>query len=129
MIRCVLLAALASTSLLATAPAAAQIARNFPATALRGQVLVTQAPELLLNGRPARLAPGARLHGPDNLLLVSSALQGQRLLVNYTLDANGNLLEVWVLNSPEAERRPWPTTPQDAARWQFDWASQTWSTP
>jgi hypothetical protein len=41
--------------------AAAQAPRNFPATALRGEIVITQPPELLLNRQPARLAPGARI--------------------------------------------------------------------
>ncbi len=126
MLRCVLLsAALALTSLCASA----QVPRNFPATALRGDIVVTQPPELLLNKLPARLAPGARIRGQDNLLQVSGAIAGQRLLVNYTLDLQGQLLDVWVLSADEAARRPWPATPQQAAAWQFDAAAQTWSRP
>ena len=127
--RCAFLAGLAASLLLHTLPSAAQIVRNFPATALRGDLHVQQPPELRLNGHPARLAPGARIRGADNLLQMSGALVGQRFLVNYTLDPNGNLLDVWILNVGEAARRPWPTTPAEAARWRFDAAAQTWSKP
>ena len=126
MLRCALLAA---TLLACAAPAAAQATRHFPASALRGEIVVTAPPELLLNQRPARLAPGARLRGVDNMLLMSGAAVNQRLLVNYTLDLQGQLLEVWVLNAAERVRQPWPTTPQEAAAWRFNPDTQTWSKP
>ena len=58
-------------------PAQAQ-QRSFPATALRGELTVLQPPEVLLNGRPARLSPGARIRGENNLMMVSGALANQR---------------------------------------------------
>ena len=129
MTRCVLLAAIAALSFAFVAPAAAQMPRNFPATALRGELVVTQPPDVALNGRAARLAPGARIRGSDNLLLLSGAVVGQRLVVHYTLDGVGNVLDVWVLTPSELARRPWPTTPEQAATWQFDPAAQAWSRP
>ncbi|MDQ2779401.1 MAG: hypothetical protein M3Y32_07580 [Pseudomonadota bacterium] len=127
--RCAFLATLAASMALAALPAAAQIVRNFPAAALRGEVQIVQPPEILLNGRPARLAPGSRIRGQDNLLQMSGGLVGQRFLANYTLDVNGQILDVWILNAGEQARRPWPTTPAEAARWRFDAASQSWSKP
>ena len=126
MLRCVTLAALLAAAAL---PAAAQMLRPFTAQTLRGELIVTQPPEVLLNRQPARLAPGARIRGADNLLLVSGAVVGQRLIVNYTLDLGGHLLQVWVLTAAEQARQPWPTTPQQAAAWAFDVSAQTWSRP
>jgi hypothetical protein len=126
MFRCV---ALTATLLACALPAAAQTPRNFPANALRGEIMVTQPPELVLNGRAARLAPGARIRGENNLLLTSGTLVSQRLVVNYTIDSYGLLLDLWVLTPQERSRRPWPTTPEQAATWRFDAASQTWSLP
>ena len=124
MLRCVILAVA-----MAASAAAAQTPRNFPATALRGEIVVVQPPELALNGHTARLAPGARIRGPNNLTMVSGALAGQRLAVHYTLDPHGLLLDVWVLTREELARRPWPATPAQAAAWQFDMAAQTWTKP
>ena len=124
MLRCVILAVA-----MAASAAAAQTPRNFPATALRGEIVVVQPPELALNGHAARLAPGARIRGPNNLTMVSGALAGQRLAVHYTLDPHGLLLDVWVLTREELARRPWPATPAQAAAWQFDMAAQTWTKP
>ncbi len=123
------LAALAPALLGSAGSAHAQspLLRPFPATALRGELVVTQPPEILLNQRPARLAPGARIRGMDNLLLLSGTVAGQRLMVHYTLDSLGQLLDVWVLSPAEMARRPWPASPEQAANWVFNPDAQTWS--
>lgn len=112
----------------ALAPAAPH--RNFPATALRGELLLTAPPEVSLNGEPARLAPGARLRGEDSLLRLPASLAGQRLLVHYTLEpTTGLVMDVWILNPTERAREPWPSTPAQARAWRFDPAAQTWTRP
>jgi hypothetical protein len=125
MLRCVLATAL----VVCVQTAAAQAPRNFPATALRGEVVITQPPDLLLNQMPARLAPGARIRGMDNMMLMSGAAVNQRMLVHYTRDLHGHLLDVWVLTPAEMARKPWPTTPQEAAAWSFNPDTQVWSRP
>jgi hypothetical protein len=125
MLRCVFVAALLA---IAALPALAQT-RNFPATALRGDFTVSAPPEVVLNKQPARLAPGARIRGANNLLLLSGQIAGQRLLVNYTLDPVGNILDVWVLTPAEAARKPWPTSKEEAAAWSFNADQQTWTKP
>jgi len=126
MLRCALLiAALAVMSI----PAAAQMQRNFPATALRGELRVTQPPEALLNDRPARLAPGVRIRSADNMQVLSGAVAGARMLVHYTLDTSGLVLDVWVLTPAEAARKPWPVTPAQAQAWLFNPDAQTWGRP
>ena len=127
MTRCALL--LAIVCLGAALPAVAQAQRNFPASALRGELVVTAPPELQLNRKPARLAPGARIRGADSMLILSGGLVGQRLLVHYTVDLLGNVQDVWVLTPAEAARQPWPTTPQEAVTWRFSPDSQKWSKP
>jgi hypothetical protein len=72
------------------------------ANAQRGVLLVTAPPEVLLDGQPARLAPGARIRDRNNLLVVSGALIGQQLVVRYTRDPLGLLREIWVLTPAEA---------------------------
>ena len=130
MLRCVLLAAaVLAFALSFGSPAAAQAPRNFPATALRGELVVTAPPEVLLNKQPARLAPGARLRGMDNMMIMSGAAIGQRLRVHYTLDLQGQLLQIWVLTPAEEARKPWPATPQEAATWTFNADAQTWTKP
>jgi hypothetical protein len=124
--RCVFVVALAANVCL---PAFAQAPRHFPANALRGEVAITQPPDVLLNGQPARLAPGARIRGLDNMLALSGALAGQRAVVNFTLDTQGLILDLWLLRPDERSKQPWPTSPQQAAAWQFDPVAQTWTKP
>ena len=124
MFRCVLTATLSAAIVL---PLAAQTARPFPVNALRGALQVTQAPELQLNGQPARLSPGARIRGTNNMLQLSASLSGQSLLVHYTQDPSGLVHEVWILTPDEAARKPWPSTAAEAQRWEFNPAAQTWT--
>jgi hypothetical protein len=91
---------------LAPAPAAAQeLVRQFPAAAKRGTLQVTQPPNILINGVPERLSPGARIKNPNNMIVLSGSLVGQALLVNYLRDPQGQIHEVWLLNAAEAQHK------------------------
>lgn len=125
MLRCALTAAL----LLAALPAFAQAPRHFPANALRGEIVVKLPPEVELNGQPARLAPGARIVDERNLLQLSGALVGKRLVVHYTRDNAGQPQQVWILTPAERARQPWPVSDQEQRSWFFDPAGQRWIKP
>jgi len=92
-----------------------------------------QPPEITLNGRPTRLSPGSRVRGLDNMLQMTGALmlqhQGARLVVNYTLNNEGAVQDVWLLRPEEAAVKPWPRNPSEAEKWTFDPTAQTWSKP
>ena len=105
-----LAAALGLTLLTATALAQSAI-RSFPPKTQRGAMVVTQPPELLINGTPERLSPGARIRGANNLLILSATLVGQNLLVNYLREPQGLIHEVWILTEAEAAQPLPPTTP------------------
>ena len=122
MYRCALALTLAVSSLAAQA----QQHRFFPANALRGELVITQHPDVLLNGKPARLAPGSRIKGDTNLLVQPAGLAGQKLVVHYTVESSGLIMDVWVLNPAEAANKPWPTTPAESATWTFNAGTQTW---
>ena len=111
------------------APATAQVQRAFPQNALRGALAVGVAPDILLNGDRARLAPGARIRDDNNMLVVPSALTGGRYLVHYTVDTSGLVKDVWILRPEEAAVNPWPTTRDEAETWRFDPVGQVWSKP
>ena len=98
--------ALLSTALMlmANLAVAQEAMRAFPAAAKRAVLQVSYPPDILLNGKPARLSPGARIRGVNNLLMVSGALVGQQVVVNYVLDPLGLVHEVWVLNATEAQQ-------------------------
>jgi hypothetical protein len=104
-------------------------ARPVPPEALRGELVVTAPPEVLLNQKPQRLAPGARIRDGANRLVLSGSLAGQKLLVHYTRFPDGQLRDVWLLTAAEAARQPWPRTPAEAAAWRFDPPSQSWTKP
>ncbi|MFG6458369.1 hypothetical protein [Roseateles sp. BYS96W] len=123
MYRCVLPLILAVSSVAAQA----QTHRFFPANALRGELVITQFPEARINGRAARLAPGARIKNDNNLWVPPAGLTGQKLTVHYTVESTGLVMDVWVLNAVELANKPWPTTPAEAASWQFDAGTQTWA--
>ena len=106
-----------------------QTMRRFPQNALRGVITFGEPPLVRLNGELARLAPGARIRGTNNLLVLSGTLTGLKSAVNYTLDNTGQLKDVWLLRDEETARKPWPSNPQEAAQWNFDAGNQIWSKP
>jgi len=103
-----LLASATLTGLIALAatPLAAQgVPRQFPAAALRGTLEVTTPPDILINGQPARLSPGARIKGITNTLVMSASLAGLAHQVNYLRDGQGLVHEVWLLTAAEAQEK------------------------
>ena len=111
-----------------SAPTSTGMQRNFPQKALRGAVVIGEAPEIALNGKPARLAPGARIRDANNMSVVPSALLGGRFLVHYTVDTSGLVKDVWILRPDEAANR-WPTTIEESEKWTFDPVAQVWVKP
>ncbi len=96
---------LTATSLLPEPVAAQNFGRQFPAAARRATLEVTTPPNVLLNGQAERLSPGARIKGLNNQLMLSGALVGQRVLVNYLRDPQGLIHEVWLLTEVEAQQK------------------------
>jgi hypothetical protein len=81
--------------------------RQFPAQALRGTMVVVQPPAITMDGAPARLSPGSRIRGTNSMFVLSAALVNQEVTVNYTLEPNGLVHDVWVLTEAEAAlKRP-----------------------
>src|SRR5262249_38345243 len=125
MLRCALAATLVAAMAL---PAAAQpVQRPFPQNALRGEIAFGQPPLITLNGVAARLAPGARIRGQNNMGQLSGELIGAKLIVNYTVELGGLVHDVWILTSDEAAKKPWPSNADEAQRWSFDPAAQVWT--
>ena len=79
--------------------------RPFPPKAERGVMQITQPPEMLLNGKPDRLSPGARIHGTDNTLRMSGTLMGQKAVINFVREPAGQVHEVWILTEAEAAQK------------------------
>lgn len=91
--------ALAAT---ATQNEAAVGGRNFPVGTLRGRLLVVEAPEIELDGRPDRMSPGARIRNAQNMLVTPASVIGTPLAVNYTRDVSGLVSQVWILSAAES---------------------------
>ena len=125
MLRCAI-AAFAASLLLVCGNASAQVQRAFPADSLRGDIEFVDAPDIKLNGQPARLSPGVRIRDMNNLLVVTNAVAGTRVAVNYTLDTLGLVNGVWILRKDEIANR-WPRSVEEAAKYDFDPAAQTWT--
>jgi hypothetical protein len=90
-------------------------------------MVITAPPDATMNGQPARLAPGSRIRGEDNLLQMSAALAGRKLIVHYTRETSGLLFDIWVLNPAELANRTWPRSEAEAQTLVFDPVGQTWS--
>jgi hypothetical protein len=110
-------------------PAGAQVQRQFPESALRGEMVFGQPPEVVLNGEAWRLAPGTRIRGQNNMLVMSGSLAGSRLMVHYTSEAPGQIKDVWILRPEEVAIEPWPRSAKEASNWVFDVIAQKWSRP
>ena len=95
---------------IAVLASAQTIVRAFPPKAERGVMQITQPPEMLLNDKPDRLSPGARIHGANNMLLLSGMLIGQKTVVNFVREPMGEVHEVWILTEAEAAQKL-PTGP------------------
>lgn len=126
--RLLLVAAAGALATCALSLRAQALQRRFPRQALRGDLVFGAWPAVLLNGQPARLAPGSRVRDEANRVALPGALAGGRFLVHYTADSMGLLQDVWVLRPDEAAR-PWPRTPAEAASWYFDEGAQVWLKP
>ncbi len=122
--RCLTMA-LATVALALPLVACAQVSRNLPMNSLRGEVTFGQPPEVLLNGQPMRLAPGARIRDHHNMVQLSGTLAGQKHKVNYTVDSYGLLFNVWILRPDELAKR-WPSTQNEAATWTYDPINFSW---
>jgi hypothetical protein len=106
--RCHLLVSLLLLTGAGTAFAQSLPPRQFPAQALRGTLVVQQPPVITMDGSPTRLSPGSRIREANNMFVLSAALvDREKLTVNYTLEANGLVHDVWILTEAEARiKRP-----------------------
>jgi hypothetical protein len=86
--------------------------RKFPASALRGRLKVLQAPDILIDGKPARLSPGSRIRDAQQRLVMSASITNLEFVVNFTRNPLGEVQEVWILNELEAKQKMKTNTPE-----------------
>lgn len=79
---------------------AAQL-RRIPDDAKRGTFTAGPIPAVEIDGKPYRLAPGARILGPNNSTVTPNQVP-PKSTVRYQLDGQGQVRVVWVLTAAEA---------------------------
>lgn len=88
-----------------TATAMAQT-RAFPQQSLFGTLVLVDASNATINGKPYRVAPGMRLFSQNNTLIHVNQAAGERLRVRYLMEtATGMLQTAWVLRESEMPPR------------------------
>lgn len=102
----------------------APVVREFPKAALRGEMIVLAPPEISMDGKPDRLAPGARLRDSANLLVLTGQVINQKLTVNYLRDNMGLVQQVWILSEAEAELKR-PNSPASLFNFVFGSGAET----
>ncbi len=100
-----LCASAASLTVHAQTSEAKASAREFPKAALRGEMVIKNHPEIVLNGKAERLSPGARIWDKNGALVMSATLAGQIVAVNYLREGGGLIQQVWILNSEERKEK------------------------
>jgi hypothetical protein len=92
---------LACLALLAGTALAQGMLRTVPKDVVLAQMTVTRAPEITLDGKPDRLAPGARIRDLNNMVVLSGSIAGKTLPVVYRRDAAGLVHDAWQLTDAE----------------------------
>ena len=85
--------------------------RKFPANALRGRLRITQAPEILIDGKRERLSPGSRIRDPQQRLVMPASITNLEFVVNFVRNPQGDIQEVWILNELEVREKIKSNTP------------------
>jgi hypothetical protein len=103
-----LLAGLLSLAGMTAAPAMAdeRPGRAFPAGVKRGKMTPGYFPDINIDGQLRRLAPGARIFNRDNLIEMAGALRSNEMVINYTVDEQGQIDRIWILTQEEAAQKP-----------------------
>jgi hypothetical protein len=77
--------------------------RRFSDKAERADFVVTQWPNVTINGSAQRLAAGSRIFNERNMIVMPASLTGQKYVVNYTKDLDGSVRDVWILTNEEMQ--------------------------
>lgn len=79
--------------------------RTLPADARLGKIRHLQEMVVQIDGKRARLAPGAKVRDTHNRILMPMAIPAGSL-VKYTVNAQGEVAAVWILTAHEAAQSP-----------------------
>ena len=83
-------------------PWAAAQQRSIPEEAKRGVIRHVSGPIVTIDGKDARLAPGATIRNRENLFIVPIALPPDGALAEYLVNPDGQISRVWLLTPEEA---------------------------
>ena len=79
--------------------------RNFPPTAMFGELSITNFPEVAINGTAIRTTPGFRLFSQERTIVFASNYAGQKMLVGYVIEPQTQGLHTaWILTPAEIEK-------------------------
>ena len=98
-----LLRAAAAALGLAVFAAAAQT-RAIPDFAQRGYVSHVTGAQVVVEGQPMLLSPGALIRGQNNLLIQPAAMPAGSVLADFVVDGNGQVARIWILTEAEASQ-------------------------
>ena len=104
-----LLRFLAIAGMAAAFAAQAQL-RAVPEEAKPGVLRHLQDMIVELNGKPARLSPGAQIRDAHNRLVLPTSL-ATRTVVKFLPDSSGMVHRVWILSAEEVAQIPKPKPP------------------
>ena len=74
--------------------------RTIPPTAIPASMDIGLYPNIRLNGKDARLAPGARVYDTNNLIVTPASLSGS-YPVRFELEPGGEVIRAWILTAEE----------------------------
>ena len=72
-----------------------------PTKAQRADITFNGSPDLLINGKNVRLAPGARIYSRDNMLVMSGSLTGTAKAKYVLEETTGLVMSLWILTDQE----------------------------
>ncbi len=79
--------------------------RNFPPSAMFGELTVTNFPEVAINGTAIRTTPGFRLFSQERTVVFAHNYAGQKMLVGYVIEPQTQGLHTaWILTPAEIEK-------------------------
>ena len=105
--RSVLHSVLVVAALAAAAPAADAQLRAIPAEAKRGEMRHLQDMNVEIDGKQARLSPGAQIRDASNMIVLPAALPSGSL-VKYLLEPSSGMVQrVWIM-TPFERSQPDP---------------------
>ena len=72
-----------------------------PPKAQRADIIFNGSPMLVINGKPAQLAPGGRIFNRQNMIVTYGAVNGGAKAKFLREDGTGLVMSVWILTEDE----------------------------